>query len=1029
MLARLIRLIVSSAFLGAACVAYQWTFVRWLEQDRVTAALVTQLPVVRAHDRLSSLFPESSWQRGNCKRLQTRDGVLLFDQLKQIDDDQWKLWPVSVVLGTQGDQPLVLEAPEGAEIKFAESLDVMSGGAPPIERGRMIGKVHIHGAISSDDSRRIEIEASEVGIDHRKLWTTQPIRLRLGDARLAGRDLTLHLATGGGIPSGTDAAISVLDRLELIYLDELFVPLPQQGSVSRPGAPGASAHAKCAGRVVFHFATGELTLRDRVVLEHRTGDGNADRFECGLIRLRLADLLRSRPAGDGVDDVLLSLFAEGHPLRATIPRWDASLTAEQLMIDTKSGMIQIRGQDGVEIAYAGNRGRFAQVDYQLDPENPTRIGMFAAPGPGAMRLGSEPSDALASRPQRRVDPSTIPLRELTWSAGVRLEPSESADAATLVLRVDGEVTGALSDGGSCRCDSAMLVMQMAVPPTLDEAVTDSPSSMASMPRRPWSNLQIKRFQAAGRVQLQSADFSIATRLLQLYFENVPAGQSPRSGAATLGSKPRGRAGTSMTLGSYFGSQQADEGSATSTPIRVDRPQIHGDTINAKLRLAGDELTATDLTVVGNVVLKHNMQTPSGPLLATLTGEQLQMTDGGGNEVLQIGSGVDQPAKFLLGDGYFIGPMIQIRMADNVVWIRDAGEFQLPSQIMPSFGGTTVSAGTLRSTTAEPPTKASTIRWLTPPRCRWQGQMIFDGRTVVLSDGVDFHATLVAGEQKDIWDLALTGDQVQVVLEQDVKVRDVDSVRGASIHHVSITSSDPHPLLLTANQLNSLGMRQSRHLLAAPELTLSPDRGTLNGSGPGWYRAWTMSQSLPGLVASQAPEVGDDPSMTGLHLVYQQSLEADLNQHQLDFLRGVRIASRAVGSWEDRIEVEKMEGLRQGESMLDCDRLRLAIDQSRVGLSLTVPWELEAMGGVAFQTRNEKGLFSGNADRASYAAIKDLFLIEGAPGQPASFNQTLPTGQAGMSLAVKRMAVNPKSMELENVELDRFNFGTLPQTRR
>jgi hypothetical protein len=66
-----------------------------------------------------------------------------------------------------------------------------------------------------------------------------------------------------------------------------------------------------------------------------------------------------------------------------------------------------------------------------------------------------------------------------------------------------------------------------------------------------------------------------------------------------------------------------------------------------------------------------------------------------------------------------------------------------------------------------------------------------------------------------------------------------------------------------------------------------------------------------------------------------------------------------------------------------------------------------------------------AERAAYTAAKDIFLIEGQPGRSATMNQTLPTGAAGTSAAVKRLSVNTRTMEVINVEFDRLQLGTLP----
>lgn len=1034
--------------LGLACAAYQSIFVAWVEPNALPAIKMAASPVLRTDDTLVAMFPPNSWQRGNCKRLQTRDGVLLFQNWQQMSDDQWKLWPVSVVMGINGNSPLILEANEGAEIKFTESLDVMSGGAPPIERGRMIGAVTIHNvdkrsALHFDQqvdvqkrSRRIIIEASEVGIDHRKVWTTQPIRLQLGDVKVSGRDLTLHLATAGGIDAAGDNALSILDRLELIYLDELSVPLADGGlwgninddsesqTVTEPGRPTPIARPmaeksvaqgpglatlRCGGRVVFQFATGELTLQDRVELRHLSSATStiADTFVCDQLRLRFADLLAKRQRGDQLQNYLLSMVAIGRPARASIPSFDAELAAGQIELDTRSNLVRMGGPAGVLVSYAGTRWQFGQINYLINPIDPKELGTFDAIGPGGMDV------------ERSLE---VPIKRLQWSGGVKLEQLQSAEQ--LSLRVDGEVEATMTDGGTFQCDSARLLLQQLRKPNI------APEKVASSKAK--TRLVPKQFQATGAVSLETPMIAVATRLLQLYFEVDP--ETP----AGVPSVPS----TAKADGSLRGwvKQPGAEPSTTklatnSTPLARSRPSIHGDTINAKLRLSGGDVTARDLSVVGNVSLHHEIEMQNGTLPAVLTGDRLLLSDSGGSDVLQIGSGVDRPARFDLGDGFFIGPLIQVRMADNVVWIKDAGEFQLPTQVLPRVGSIVSQGGMLPleasremidkgndalGGSSQP--KPANIEWVNAPKCRWQGQMVFDGRTATLTDGVDIHATIIAGDERDVWDLQITGDQLQMVLEQSVSVRDVESVKAATVDQVSITSSAAHPLLITANQLTASGLRKSRHVLAAPQLTMKPETGLLSGPGPGWYRAWTQSNPTPQFTQSSNDP---DASMFGIHLAYEQTLDADLNSKSLEFNTGVRIAGRRVLMWDEVIDVALIKGLRLGESTLDCDRLRLAIDSTRPWAPSSAAWEMESIGNVAFQTRIERGLFSGTADRASYSAAKDLFLIEGSPGRSAVLNQTLPTGQPGLSVAGKRMTANPKTMELQNFEFDRLQLGTLP----
>ncbi len=70
--------------------------------------------------------------------------------------------------------------------------------------------------------------------------------------------------------------------------------------------------------------------------------------------------------------------------------------------------------------------------------------------------------------------------------------------------------------------------------------------------------------------------------------------------------------------------------------------------------------------------------PPAPYKGVITSD-----GGGGDDVLQITGGTNTPARFDFGDGFFIGPRIQIRPSDNYVWINEAGEFRIPTAALPA----------------------------------------------------------------------------------------------------------------------------------------------------------------------------------------------------------------------------------------------------------------------------------------------------------------------------------------------------------
>ena len=302
---RLRQYLIAFAILSVLAIAYQLTVTPLMQPPPVETVAMAEDPILQADDSLSDVFPEGSWQLGPCKQLQTAEGMLLFQNWEQTNDDQWKLWPVSVVIGRgmsarRSTAPVILDAAAGAEIKFTESLDVMSGGAPPIDRGRMMGEVHIYRRGEPGEDDPIDIRTANVGIDARKIWTTEAIEMNVGRARMLGRDLTIYLA-GPAAPGGSSGNVStVLDRMELIYLDELVMPL-QSGGLWRATAPTAEAPDRtptaiasdrsamisiaCGGRVEYDFALDQLTLRDSVSLVHHVPGKLADRFDCNALQL------------------------------------------------------------------------------------------------------------------------------------------------------------------------------------------------------------------------------------------------------------------------------------------------------------------------------------------------------------------------------------------------------------------------------------------------------------------------------------------------------------------------------------------------------------------------------------------------------------------------------------------------------------------------------------------------------------------------------------------------------------------------
>ncbi|WP_153557487.1 hypothetical protein [Roseimaritima sediminicola] len=1082
MAARLLNYTIAFAVLAVGALLYHVTVVRWLKPPDVVLAEIVHVRQAAEPSPLDQMFPEGSWQRSAGKRLIIKDqGYVLFSERKQITPSQWRVWPVTVVMQRHGQPSIVMDAPEGAEVTFAEALDVVGSEAPPIKGGQLIGKVSIRStAARAGESLpmrdQLEIQASDVGIDSRRIWTNEAIHLRWGQSVLDGRNLTIRLAGGGAIPtSGGQSPLSVLDSMELVYLERLQLPVPGRGRIhggagpagtKAAGAtppdvsgdtadvsgdtadvsgdtadvsgdtadvsgdtaevpdgtaevPDGTATLTCKGRVTFDFATDLLQLRDSVRLVHQPHEGPEDTIRCDRVTLEFNNPLASDLARESVDDWLQEIEAVGRPVLIKLPSVEAEAVAESIRYDAEAGTLHVQGSAGVRLAYRGVNFQTSDFVYQFHADDPERIGALDCAGSGFLDFQNDPS---------------LAIKTLRWSKGLRLQPL--ADADRYEVWIDGKVTTTLTDGGKILADTLRGSFRRLAPdPKKPAQHVQEPRSLAT--------LEPEQASATGNVVFDTSLMYAETNLLQLFFDVLKPGDQP-AGEPGVALNPASGAAKRFWVRQP---EQAD----TVTPVARPRPTLTAESVHANLTLAGREVVGSDLSVVGRVRLKHRMATERAVLPLTAAGEKLRVVSKGGHDMMQI-TGGPEPARFDLGDGFFVGPLIRVSTSDNYVWINRQGHLQIPTALLPGGGvdggapsGASVAPNPLatgRGARAE-----ATMHWAAPPSCRWGGEMFFDGRTVELAGGVQLDADLRMGQEQTPWKLVATGGQMQIALDRPVQIRQSDAVREAALDAITLRGTPEQPVFVTADQSNAQGTVQARHVFSAPQLVVQPQSGQLHGPGPGWYRQWAVAQqdsAFSGLV----PE----GHLIGTHLTFADRLHGDLARKELRFEQSVRIGVRPVRSWEETFDALAMDALDVGQATVDCQTLRLAqAPQSPAPVTATAPagfsafpggqdrdahgggalldaWEIEALGSVAFRVRNERGLFETTGNRASYATAKDLFIIEGDGRQPARLKQTHPSGLPGANIAMGIIKIRPQAMEVDG-QLQSASPGMLPASMR
>lgn len=967
-----------------AYLVYDMTVVRILTPPTVEAMPLKMVAALRKTASLSDLFPADAWQNGSCKRFQTPNAMLLFENWEQRGNDAWKVWPVTIIFGRgmssdASGPPIVLESAEGAEIEFADSLDLFGGDAPPIKRGRLIGDVVAtrmdadHTTEPGAADRSFRLETTNIVIDQKRLYTTSPIQMQLGRASMRGRDLTLHLSGGG-----SDRKV-VPDRMELIYLDEIQLPIDSE-------IPNEHVKIGCDGSVEYDFAISTLSMQDKVRIE-RTGQTPlgqtfTDQFLADDLRLTL-NQLGSKTERKELSDWIASITATGDPVSINLPSMNSSVRADTLMWNVTRGQFQASGRRGIEIRRDEMTARLTNIDYRYLPSHPKSLGTIVSRGAGIVNFASDQSmlkswrwrEALEVRPENK------------------LNPSDDLPPDALSIFVTGGCDFQTRDGGGGRADKVT-----------GRLTRGSDDSFAP-----------QRLDIAGNVSIDHARVGVRTDRMQVFFREGPNSKGQDSNRT---SSPTTPVRSGLVVSQPTPSSAMGASSTNMTEPQGPPPMLSGDLIAIELTSNGKTYEPSRLSIDGHLTLSTFVSTANGDLPTQLSGRRMQWDGGLGTDVLQLVGWQDKPARLEIGDGFLIGPEIQVRRLDNLIWMKEAGEFRLPSAI--ARGG-----------------EDSTMLWNRPPHCRWQGEMLFDGANITIDGGVDLDGQLQNGDQTQ--NVRLTGEAISAEFSApiDLMKLQVDSTISAK---EMILSGTPQRLVFAETRVvRRDSIETSRHQFHAEQLRIQSsdvdgEMNALVGQGPGWYRGWMSSKGKPGgrigggndaavddsfggLISSDhgdgngRPSDGSGSIIRGVHLAFRDSMVGRLDRREVTFDGGVRVAMKDVANFDESFDGMTVTTPPPGLSVVDCNTLRLAMIEngSRGGDPL---FEIQGDGAVRFQTHIKDALLTGDAAMATYSSRNDLFVVRGLPNSPARVQSTRTDGQPGANTLIKILAIHPREMVIE-----------------
>ena len=1000
MLNKIRQYLIALTVVLAMAVAYQTLVTPQLHPPKVKwMHAATMPPLTRFNDSIKGLFPdEDCWQRSGCTILKTVDGMLLFRDWVDLDNNKFRLSPLSIVVGGglksgQSSAPIIIDAPQGAEIQFNRSLEMGRGPTPAIERGRVIGPVVVKAMGDENEHGGLLVHTSNIGLDSQKIWTTDEFDLSSQGLSMRGRDLTLHLTkTGKGIPE--------LERVELIYLYGLKYSVDETKSMD----------FACDGRVEYQFTQRTLEMREAVSLAYRDGDQlstfNCDSLECVLADPELES--GSGKASASVTDQFEKITAVGQPVVLKSGTMRADFSANRIEVTSGSGGrlgILATGASGVKVNSAGWGGTFEELKCNLQMGDEPRLLQLLVDGFGRAFFRDDSGtvgDISWATSFKLGEAAAVGKGGLASSVGANSGLTQKQpDAVNNGVRrkfdfvIGGDVKGRFGLSSASTADRktsgqfGARTLAGAVK-VLTSRPTGGPLAGRATPQKntclpDWISLQ-------DDVRISTDSVDAETDELLLFFDQ----------AQFLTNAKQARPEASVPVAAVVAP------SSVEPVIRKahERQTIKGQRISAKFAVANDDRwTPQKVNVEGDVSIQYMHQHEGVSLPAKLTGDALQYEGQLGSDVVQLKGKAQEPARLDVGDGFFVGPMIQLRPSQNILWMNSAGEFQLPSALM---------QGAAES--ADP----TAVQWVHAPHCRWRGELLFDGNTVVLSEGIDITASVLSGG--DAMDLHLTGDRLQVDLAGKVEMMKPSQVQEIEIQRVTITETKERPVEIQLVRLAAGEDAQSKHLLYTRKLEFTPTElgGVIKGFGPGWYRGWLPSKEGP-------------VPYTGVHLTFKDSMQARVETKTLDFLGGVRIGKRGVAGFDAPFfDASTMDSISVGDSTLDCDRIRVNADPAGAlagayGRNAS-PWELEAVDGVVFRDMGAKnGLLVGTASRVTYSNSKDLFKIDGSPNRPAFFELTNSDGTPRAKGTVRTMTVRVSTKEVENMILESLDIAA-PQNR-
>jgi hypothetical protein len=990
-----------------------------------------------------SQFPEGAWQRNNPRIVKTENAILLFQTREEKSKTRWLFKPLTILLPQhKPDEPpkaLVIQNTQGAEIEFKSAVE-WSKEIPPIESGHLLGEITIDAPPSDANKENgMHIDARDVRINKRQIWTHQPIHMMLGNSRVDGRELQIQLdrdllASERGTTKD-DSPFNGLDFLQLYYVDRVEIALNNGGLWPSKQIPDAAqrkatATLKCGGSFLFQFHHSQAIFQNGVHMEHLVQGLPTDTFDCHELRLQVgrnesapvpgapSTALQSM-AGSSVwrIDRLEAFGAAGRDnndfsrwIKLVAPSMQAEAQGQYLVMDMLAGSVQLSNKLPNTAAREYPRVYLRRESLQVwSPEV-----QYWSPESVANSLSTKPSGPaptksdrlgalLASSGMAQID-STAETWKLSWSKKLRIAPDRDDPSKDLVI-VEGNAN--VSSSRQSRFLAEQLHLWL--------TPTNASMSAALAARYPNGNVPQflpDRLHAQGDVVVNSPEMSARVENMKIWFayladvsnSNVPSATLPTTQPGNVISTTASTSGLVLAPSTGTPSPPVNQPPAaqiTPPPATFAAPSnpmnVTGKSMQARVVASGNKTFIDNLQLDGSFTLTRDLASDTAPWPFTATGETLSLSQSSPEITdITIAGKPEHEAKVQLGSGWVQANELRLKQSENRFTIDHPGELIIPHEVLRRATTTPAhalvsapnnSGGFLPALTPATVKNQPALNWIELPRLRWGQRMEFDGNIARFHGGVTIDCRLET-DPDTLWHVLCSAKEMTVEMEQPVSFRDTSKRSRAPSQVAAIQLLGDVDVQMVQTDIRNT--RRSIEHIKVPRLRFLIPTQTWVGDGPGelWSRRYAANSGLPIAMAAEATAAprnnAAQQQLQCIHLSFMGRVEGAVGNRTATFFDRIEALMGPIATWDDALNVHKVERLGRNQTRLISDRLNifdgsgLSWNQSPASNAGGNPsaWEVEAQSRVKLESNTERGEINVEADSMKYTASHDVVRIHG-----------------------------------------------------